>query len=144
MLCTICSERFTRADQLKEHIKIHTGECQYSCAKCSRRFTQASNLEQHTFVPFDQRFIEVDHLKGHLIIHTEKLWVCTSCPERFTRTCSQKIHTAIHMRDAQFKQGTVFVNYLFKEIHQRANLNTVRIITKNSLSLYHRRVPRYF
>ncbi|MBN3308868.1 ZMYM4 protein, partial [Amia calva] len=74
-----CGKRFTQAQNIKVHQRIHTGERPYCCTQCGKRFTQAQNLKVH------QR------------IHTgERPYCCTQCGKRFTLAQNLKVHQRIH------------------------------------------------
>ena len=73
--CDVCEKRFTRADSLKTHMRIHTNERPYECDVCEKRFTRSSGL------------------KLHMRIHTnERPYECDVCEKRFTRSGSLKRH----------------------------------------------------
>ncbi len=45
--CPFCNKIFHRADSMKTHIRIHTGEKPYKCDICNRRFTQSHHVKEH-------------------------------------------------------------------------------------------------
>ena len=45
--CTYCSNRFKSKNNLRQHIRLHTGERPYVCNICSETFVQMSSLQHH-------------------------------------------------------------------------------------------------
>ena len=45
--CDVCEKRFSRADTLQTHMRIHTNETPYECDVCEKRFRCSSNLKVH-------------------------------------------------------------------------------------------------
>ena len=46
-LCTLCNTSFTRRDNLRVHMRSHSGERPYICNFCNKAFTRAYNCKQH-------------------------------------------------------------------------------------------------
>ncbi len=46
-MCFDCGEDFIRAEHLKRHQRIHTGEKPYKCSHCDKRFNQSGSLKSH-------------------------------------------------------------------------------------------------
>ena len=68
--CNQCESRFISKSGMKNHMKSHTGEGQYTCNTCNKRFPTASTLEIH------------------IRIHTgEKPYKCSQCDKGFTVMC---------------------------------------------------------
>ncbi|XP_075696128.1 uncharacterized protein LOC142662102 [Rhinoderma darwinii] len=78
-ICFVCAKRFKRATDLKEHLRVHTGERPFVCQVCGKGFTQSSALSSH------QR------------IHTgEKPFQCDVCYKRFNNSSNFSKHKRVH------------------------------------------------
>ena len=53
--CDVCEKRFTRADSLKTHMRIHTNERPYECDVCEKRFTTSGNLTNHMCIHTNEK-----------------------------------------------------------------------------------------
>ena len=45
--CRHCKKVFGRADHLRRHNRLHTGEKPYQCRVCGKRYSDASNMKYH-------------------------------------------------------------------------------------------------
>nr|XP_055067944.1 zinc finger protein 235-like isoform X3 [Misgurnus anguillicaudatus] len=77
--CTVCNRDFNRLENLKTHLRIHTGERPYACSVCDVRFRHAGALTRH------------------FRIHTgEKPYVCSECGKRFRNCGGLRFHQKSH------------------------------------------------
>ena len=47
IICLFCNRKFWSAEDLRRHVRTHTGERPYSCDICSRRFTLKHSMLRH-------------------------------------------------------------------------------------------------
>ncbi|KAF7656678.1 hypothetical protein LDENG_00037770 [Lucifuga dentata] len=79
--CTECNREFNRMENLKTHLRIHTGERPYTCSVCSKCFRHSGALTRH------------------LRIHTgEKPYICGQCGKCFRNCGGLKFHQRSHVR----------------------------------------------
>lgn len=82
--CTQCGRDFNRMENLKTHLRIHTGERPYTCSVCGVRFRHSGALTRH------------------FRIHTgEKPYACSQCGKTFRNCGGLRFHQRSHTREGQ-------------------------------------------
>ncbi|TMS23134.1 Krueppel-like protein 1 [Larimichthys crocea] len=82
--CTVCNREFNRMENLKTHLRIHTGERPYTCSVCSKCFRHSGALTRH------------------FRIHTgEKPYICGQCGKSFRNCGGLKFHQRSHNKQLQ-------------------------------------------
>ncbi|KAF7218016.1 neurotrophin receptor-interacting factor homolog isoform X1 [Nothobranchius furzeri] len=77
--CTVCNREFNRQENLKTHLRIHTGERPYTCSVCSKCFRHSGALTRH------------------FRIHTGEMpYVCGQCGKCFRNCGGLKFHQRSH------------------------------------------------
>jgi len=92
--CKQCFNCFSKAHDLKRHLRSHTGEKPYGCSQCSKRFTRSSDLKAH--------------VRGHAGI---KPYMCDRCFMAFAKSSSLKMHVLTHSADRPFRCDRCFKGF---------------------------------
>ncbi|ORY47032.1 hypothetical protein BCR33DRAFT_849033 [Rhizoclosmatium globosum] len=106
LICQICQKKFTRSDNLKTHMRIHSGDKPYICRFCPQTFSQSSTLVKHERTHTGERpyacpacparFTQPVHLKNHVKTHKEKPFKCSECVRMFVNPVELKAHLLGH------------------------------------------------
>jgi len=107
--CSKCTKRFRQGNELKSHMRTHTGEHPYKCTTCGRGFTQKCNLNRHMKVhapvkekPFkcqicNRGFAEKHQVDEHVWTHnSKKRFKCETCGKWYARKSTLVNHLNSH------------------------------------------------
>ncbi|CAH2089995.1 unnamed protein product [Euphydryas editha] len=131
-ICEICGKGFFSKNDIKIHMRVHTGDTPYACAECPARFTQINSLQRHQVRhtgerPYPcalchKRFFSKEELKKHYVSHTNtKKYTCPTCNTLFKYKNNLRKHIKIHSEMDKF-----ICNYCGRTFSMKGNL-TVHI-----------------
>ncbi|XP_049818322.1 gastrula zinc finger protein XlCGF57.1-like [Aethina tumida] len=119
--CEVCNKVFLGSNDLRKHIRVHTGERPYKCTECQQAFRQAGCLKNHMAAKHSTGVVKTDvficnychkvfpikeRLRLHLRIHTgDKPYVCLVCDMKFARGGQLIQHMRKHTGSKPFVCG---------------------------------------
>jgi len=103
--CQHCGRSYSRASDLRLHLRSHTGEKPFKCKFCNKSFKKNSHRERHEFIhtgakPYScgtcgKSYTRPGDLKTHLRVHTgERPYVCQVCSKTFITSSHMSAHVA--------------------------------------------------
>ncbi|KAI5634579.1 zinc-finger double domain-containing protein [Phthorimaea operculella] len=111
--CRFCPKNFANSQNLKQHMRIHTGERPFVCSHCGKRFTQSGSLHVHLKTHSEQfphqcaecgaKFRLRSGLTRHKLKHTgERPHTCLHCGKGFRQKHELNSHMLSHSDSKPF------------------------------------------
>ena len=129
--CEFCGENFDLVEELKNHVKIHSGDRPYSCKICYRDFTHRHNLKRHMMSHSDnsvqcglcsRTFKEAFYLQMHMKVHAEEnCRKCEICGQLVAKA-EMPAHVNIHIKPIEENPTYAQIAGRVKEILNENNV----------------------
>lgn len=105
--CLICLATFTSRNNMKRHIRLHTGVKPYSCHQCSESFSRNDDYKRHILrhgfhkfrcVVCNAEFSERNIIKTHMLKQhgCTTFMICQQCGECFDDAHAFQLHKKTH------------------------------------------------
>ncbi|XP_054998455.1 zinc finger protein 786 [Sorex araneus] len=133
--CGECGRGFRRQCQLREHLRVHSGERPFRCAQCAKSFHLKGILTEHVRThgprPFPcaqcgLAFTRRSKLAEHLRVHSgERPFACPDCERSFRLKAQLLSHRRLHTGERPFPCpdcGRRYCSRATLRAHQRLHL----------------------
>uniref|UniRef100_A0A182SCC0 C2H2-type domain-containing protein n=1 Tax=Anopheles maculatus TaxID=74869 RepID=A0A182SCC0_9DIPT len=101
--CDVCSERFWRKLQLKQHMVRHTGEYPHRCEHCNQGFVNLKSMRNHRCKRNAQKcadcpkeFVRWSELVAHRRLEHPAEFRCDQCDKLFHTKRNLNLHGRVH------------------------------------------------
>ncbi|XP_042874673.1 zinc finger protein 391-like [Penaeus japonicus] len=111
--CAHCESVFRQKNNLRRHLKLHSGHKPYVCKDCGLSFYVQDSLKKHMRTHTGEKpykceecntsFAHSGHLKAHKRTHSgEKPYKCQECGLFFSQAGNLKVHMRVHTGEKPF------------------------------------------
>ncbi|XP_027229499.2 zinc finger protein 25 [Penaeus vannamei] len=111
--CDHCDSVFRQKNNLRRHLKLHSGHKPYVCKECGLSFYVQDSLKKHMRTHTGEKpykcgecntsFAHSGHLKAHKRTHSgEKPYKCQECGLFFSQAGNLKVHMRVHTGEKPF------------------------------------------
>lgn len=126
--CELCSRTFTDLENLKRHMRKHTGERAFPCTICPKSFNSRYHLEDHIRIHTNERPFQCSHcpnafpsksnLHSHMRTHVGVKVVCELCGKTLSSMSCLTKHMTSH-KDLKFECAVCKKNFSSIAIRDR-------------------------
>lgn len=160
--CRYCPKNFANSQNLKQHMRIHTGERPFVCPQCGKRFTQSGSLHVHLKTHSEQfpyhcaecgaKFRLRSGLARHRLKHTgERPHVCSHCGKGFRQKHELTSHALSHTDSKPFTCvicGAAFrqrraLRHHSKRLHDNDHRSVSTAVTRGSNMMIYTHLGQY-
>uniref|UniRef100_A0A1B0C806 C2H2-type domain-containing protein n=2 Tax=Lutzomyia longipalpis TaxID=7200 RepID=A0A1B0C806_LUTLO len=106
--CTVCSLTFEFLDNLKEHVKEHRKDKEFTCKSCNKSYCLRSQLMQHIRIRHKRsilkepckvcgKILKLTSMRDHMALHSNReSFICPICARKFNAKRNLDAHMQVH------------------------------------------------